>query len=1164
MKNEALLFIIADMEEIRRNLLKDELIEKSERNLWSARKWALRILFSCLLLFLSVNFSYAVTISEVPTAVTFGMPIGGNLSGDLSLLSIGSYSNGYPKIRFNDDIDNSSDVNEWYVGTAHNRNQWITAIWAGDGALGWYCVSGTCSSTNYAYHPGEDWNATNDSGAWPNGDRRAPIYAIANGVVIFNSGECRTDGVDTGECNNSSYKGGYGNTVIILHRTRSGEYITSFYAHMAFASQFQKGEFVRQGSVIGYIGDTGPSDGYHLHFEIRKQTNETLTIQNGTITLRKVTYWPNDQNIIDTNFYEPSTFLKNYTYTAILGDWNGNGEDTTGTFKNNVFTINGKSVGFGIPGDIPIIGDWDMDGKDEIGVYRPDEGGQSYFYLITRDWDSLSGNAGAADKNITFGTYPQDIPIAGDWDGDSDDDIGGFDPNDNMFYLYTININVTPPTATPYGTPFQFGESGDYPIVGDWDSDGDDDVGVFRVGSSTNEFYFDIGLTGGQAEYSLSDYGLSGYGNAGDIPIIGDWDSDGDDNIGVYRPSTEEFFTNNNVPNISANPVPDIKANGSDGPITIEKSNTLSVNVSLIAGSGMGIDCDWWVVVATPFGWYYFDVGTMNWIYAGSSYTDLSYTHQGPLFNLSPFEVLNISGLPEGTYTFYFAIDTNMNGSLDSDQLYYDAVSVNIIEGPPANTPPTAAITIPSDGSTYTSVDSIIFSGTGYDTEDGALSGSSLVWKSNVDGQIGTGTSFTNSSLSVGTHTITLTVTDSGGLTGSDSVNIIVESTTSSGTIQLPKTGQTTCYDELGNVIPCAGTGQDGDIQAGVAWPSPRFTDNADATITDNLTGLMWTQDANLQGYWYSALNYVAEMNEGVYPNFGYTDWRLPNVNELKSLINAEEQDVAEWLNGQGFIDVQSEVYWSSTTDVRNTGSAQSVYMRHGNIVKANKFSTFLVWPVRDDNGGSLSNSNIWKTGQKTSYHTGDDGDLRMGVEWPEPRFYDKGDGTVTDNLTGLIWTQDANLPMTSMSWQDALDYVIGMNEGTYPNFGYTDWRLPNKKEFFSLIDHSKLRPALPEGYPFVNVQSYYWSSTTNARYTFDGWLVLMEDGYVGFYWKDYNVCYVWPVRAGGIEPAGNPDISVLPTSYDYGSANVGSSSVSQTFTGLGGRPIDNLKKVSN
>lgn len=65
------------------------------------------------------------------------------------------------------------------------------------------------------------------------------------------------------------------------------------------------------------------------------------------------------------------------------------------------------------------------------------------------------------------------------------------------------------------------------------------------------------------------------------------------------------------------------------------------------------------------------------------------------------------------------------------------------------------------------------------------------------------------------------------------------------GEIDLPQTGQTTCYDSAGAVIPCPGTGQDGDWLAGVVWPSPRFTVGTGAEadcVTDNLTGLMWVK----------------------------------------------------------------------------------------------------------------------------------------------------------------------------------------------------------------------------------------------------------------------------------------------------------------------------------
>lgn len=67
---------------------------------------------------------------------------------------------------------------------------------------------------------------------------------------------------------------------------------------------------------------------------------------------------------------------------------------------------------------------------------------------------------------------------------------------------------------------------------------------------NTNNFYFDINLTGGEAEYNLSNFGLSGYGDIGDFPIIGNWDGDGDDNIGIYRPSTKQFFFKSNIPEI--------------------------------------------------------------------------------------------------------------------------------------------------------------------------------------------------------------------------------------------------------------------------------------------------------------------------------------------------------------------------------------------------------------------------------------------------------------------------------------------------------------------------------------------------------------------------------------------------------------------------------------
>lgn len=118
------------------------------------------------------------------------------------------------------------------------------------------------------------------------------------------------------------------------------------------------------------------------------------------------------------------------------------------------------------------------------------------------------------------------------------------------------------------------------------------------------------------------------------------------------------------------------------------------------------------------------------------------------------------------------------------------------------------------------------------------------------------------------------------------------------------------------------------------------------------------------------------------------------------------------------------------------------------------------------------------------------------------------------------MWTKNANLPAGSQTWQQALNYVKGMNNGTYPNCGYADWRLPNRKELHSLTDCAAIGPALPLGRPFTNVQWNfgYWSSTTHAYYPYSAWTVDMWSGYVSYADKSY-LRYVWPVRGGQVGP---------------------------------------------
>ncbi len=118
--------------------------------------------------------------------------------------------------------------------------------------------------------------------------------------------------------------------------------------------------------------------------------------------------------------------------------------------------------------------------------------------------------------------------------------------------------------------------------------------------------------------------------------------------------------------------VPDIKTNGSDGPINIASSDTLSFTIELSYSGYGGDNADWWLVAATPFGLFHYQPADGSWA------SGLTYSHQGPLFNLGEFEVLNISGLPNGSYTLYFGVDMLMNGSSDIEKAYYDSVTVNI------------------------------------------------------------------------------------------------------------------------------------------------------------------------------------------------------------------------------------------------------------------------------------------------------------------------------------------------------------------------------------------------------------------------------------------------------------------------------------------------------
>jgi hypothetical protein len=338
------------------------------------------------------------------------------------------------------------------------------------------------------------------------------------------------------------------------------------------------------------------------------------------------------------------------------------------------------------------------------------------------------------------------------------------------------------------------------------------------------------------------------------------------------------------------------------------------------------------------------------------------------------------------------------------------------------------------------------------------------------------------------------------------------------------RTGQTKCYADNGTEISCSGTFRDGDFQMGVPWPDPRFTDNGDETVTDKLTGLMWRKDANAYARmeWSVAIDTVKQLRLGSGGcSTGYSDWRLPNIKELQSLIDYGNYNVV-LLSDHPFSNVLAVEYWSSTTSQRtfSKGDALILSMGDGQTEADGKHASHRVWPVR---GGAnlLTKAPVAKTGQTVSYHTWDDGDLQKGTDWPDPRFKDNEDGTVTDRLTGLMWTKDANIN-GYMNWPPAMDYAhdLSLGEGCGGR-SYSDWRMPNVKELLSLIDYGNYNPVLASDHPFSNVNSVntYWSSTDQAVEVMKNkykCVVSMRDGRSVDRWTFPSVTtYTWAVRGG-------------------------------------------------
>jgi hypothetical protein len=324
--------------------------------------------------------------------------------------------------------------------------------------------------------------------------------------------------------------------------------------------------------------------------------------------------------------------------------------------------------------------------------------------------------------------------------------------------------------------------------------------------------------------------------------------------------------------------------------------------------------------------------------------------------------------------------------------------------------------------------------------------------------------------------------------------------------VNLPKTGQDLCYDPTPNVltntgiISCTGTGQDGETQLGVTWPPTRFTDNGDGTVKDNLTGLVWLKDTHCTAInpvagstWTAALTAANTLASGT---CGLTDasvagtWRLPNVNELESLVDLS-QTGPPLAAGNPFINFNPGLpqYWSSTITTVFPQNAEGVDMFTSTLRGDVKTNLKFVWPVKG------VATDVAKTGQTACWDVvgvpvacpaGADGALKSGVAWPVPRFVDNGDGTLTDKLTDLIWLKQADCFGNQPTQLAALTSANNLASGACALSDRSvkgNWRLPNRVEMRSLLNYD-----LPDGgawllsQGFLNpvgnpIGGWYWTS---------------------------------------------------------------------------------------
>lgn len=266
--------------------------------------------------------------------------------------------------------------------------------------------------------------------------------------------------------------------------------------------------------------------------------------------------------------------------------------------------------------------------------------------------------------------------------------------------------------------------------------------------------------------------------------------------------------------------------------------------------------------------------------------------------------------------------------------------------------------------------------------------------------------------------------------------------------LRLPDTGETISYTNT--------PGEDADFNI----HPPYFIINGNGTVTDTVTGLMWQQTDGGEMTVESAVIYCDTLSLG-----GYTDWRMPNPHELFSIIN--HQNVNPALNTAVFPNTGAAYWWSSVRQINDSNK---------------------VWCTNSGGGvGNHPKSETISAGGTKKFHIRAVRDVTAPTTIPY-HFTDNGNGTITDNLTNLVWQKNAY--PDSLTWEQALTYADTLTQS-----GLTDWRLPNIKELQSLNDESRINPSINNTF-FTNIATNkYWSSTTLPNHTTWAWYLNTQFG---------------------------------------------------------------------